>query len=103
MVFSNVTTAEVQHKCLNSDTCHSFEQSLTPAAESEVRSRTILAQGKAPLRSFRWLGPHHMVSEGLQYRVLPHVTLASSLHESRPAMSTVFTTEEPSLTDPCPR
>jgi hypothetical protein len=29
--FSNATKAELRHECLNSDTCHRFEQRLAPA------------------------------------------------------------------------
>jgi hypothetical protein len=103
--FSNVTKAEVRHKCLNSDsvfnsyTSHRFEQRLAPARESEVRSFIIAPVQEADSTLRAVLGSRNMGQRGTSVQNLPHVTLASSLQESWPAMSTVFTTEEPSHTN----
>jgi hypothetical protein len=76
--------------------CHRFEQRLEPAAESEVRSSTICpAAAKLPT----FLDTRNMSQSGTSVQNLSHVTLATSLHESRAPVSTVVTIEKPSHTN----
>jgi hypothetical protein len=58
--FSNVTKAEMRHKCFNSDTSHRFEQRLAPARESEVRSFIIVPVQEADSKLQAVLGSRNL-------------------------------------------